>query len=105
MAINEDQKNNSITEFEKFMSIFIYSDIRARNYTDFIKQFLKEAKSTYILDTSFIKLLSYYHLRSNDPESDQMYLRLLGDLKERLNEVSKKSKSQYMQKLKMEKFK
>ena len=103
--INEDQKNNSITEFEKFMSIFIYSDIRARNYTDFIKQFLKEAKSTYILDTSFIKLLSYYHLRSNDPESDKMYLRLLGDLKERLNEVSKKSKSQYMQKLKMEKLK
>lgn len=57
------------TDFEKFMLICLYSDLRLENYIGFMKQFLKNNKSKLIKETAMIKLLYYrlfYHHSEND---------------------------------------
>lgn len=97
--ITEDSQTINISEFEKFLSVYIYSDIRGRNHDSFILNLFKEVKHKYILDASFIKNMTYYHLRSKTTESDNRYTKLLADIKVKLNEVHKSKKGQYIQQL------
>lgn len=97
--MKKDNENNDISEFEKFLSVFIYSDIKASNYRMIIKNFYKNSKSKYILDSIFFKLLSYYFLRSKDKETDKFYLNVLADIKVKLKQIDKARKSQFINKL------
>jgi len=97
--IKKDNENNDISEFEKFLSVFIYSDIKAPNYQKIVKNFYKNSKSKYILDSIFFKLLSYYFLRSKDKETDKFYLDILADVKVKLKQIDKAKKSQFINKL------
>lgn len=97
--IVEDNETINISEFEKFLSVYIYSDIRGRNYDTYILNLFKNTKHKYILDASFIKNMTYYHLRSKTNESDSKHTKLLADIKVKLNEVHKSKKGQYIQKL------
>jgi len=87
--IKKDNDNNDISEFEKFLSVFIYSDIKASNYRKIVKSFYKNSKSKYILDSIFFKLLSYYFLRSKGKETDKFYLNILADVKVKLKQINK----------------
>jgi len=98
-----DQTTLNISEFEKFLSVYIYADIRGKHYMDFIKSFFKSSKKKYILDSTFIKNMSYYYLRSKTKETDQDYKNLLADIKFKLGESSKKNKGSFIQKLGKEK--
>lgn len=101
--IVEDSTTINISEFEKFLSVYIYSDIRGRNHDTYILDLIREVKHKYILDASFIKNMTYYHLRSKTSESDDKYTKLLADIKVKLNEVHKSKKGQYIQQLKKDK--
>ncbi|WP_026935010.1 metallophosphoesterase [Christiangramia echinicola] len=100
-----DQTTEDISEFEKFLSIYIYADIRGKNYPDYIKSLFKSTKKKYILDSSFIKNMSYYYLRSKTTESDKDYAGLLADIKTKLGESSKRNKGEFIKHLKEEKNK
>jgi len=100
-----DQTTEEISEFEKFLSIYIYADIRGKNYPDYIKSLFKSTKKKYILDSSFIKNMSYYYLRSKTTESDKDYAGLLADIKTKLGESSKRNKGEFIKQLKEEKNK
>lgn len=76
-----DLKDNSISDYEKFLSVFIYADINGSNYRDHINKFLKSIKHNYLLDSVFFKLLSYYYLRPGSKDSDKYYLDSLTFLK------------------------
>ena len=97
--IKKDDENNNISEFEKFLSVFIYSDIKGPDYFKRVKNFCKNSKSKYILDSIFFKLLSYYSLRSKDKETDKFYLNILSDIKIKLGQIDKAGKSQFINKL------
>lgn len=79
--INQDQltTTSNISEFEKFLSIFLYSDVKGPGYWDVIQNFIKQYKRSYIADTIYLKLLSYYH-SSTDKNQDNKLLSLLSDL-------------------------
>ncbi len=77
--IELDDKNN-VSEFEKFLSVFLYADIRAKSYDQVISNFLKKAKKSFILDMSYFKLVTYYYYRSKDDAMDLFYLNLIADL-------------------------
>ncbi|WP_159039995.1 metallophosphoesterase [Christiangramia fulva] len=103
--IQADRNTKEISEFEKFLSVYIYSDIRAKNSPDYIKEFFKTTKRKYILDASFIKNMSYYYLRSKSIESDKEYTKLLAEIKTKLGETSQRNKGELIQKFKEEKNK
>ena len=75
-------------ELERFFSVFIYSDLRGRNYQDEIKKYVKTIGPRYIKDISFVKVLSYYYFRSKDPQTDKVLLKILADLKKRTRQLS-----------------
>ena len=89
-----NDKTADISEFEKFLSVFLYSDIRGREYDKIILEFIKNVKKHFIEDMSFFKLVTYYFYRSKDDEMDLFYLNLIADLFVKSKGYSKKRKSE-----------
>ncbi len=94
--INNDSKSLNVSDYEKFLSVFIYSDIKGNDYPEKIQQFVKFAKYNYIKDLTFFKVMLYYHLRSKDETLDQFYLKLLADIRADLGFINKNAKTQFM---------
>lgn len=79
--IEEDMLDNdvNISEFEKFLSVFLYADVKGPGYWELIQGFIKKHKRSYITDTIYLKIISYYH-SSTEKNQDNKLLGLLGDL-------------------------
>lgn len=98
--IQADIQTINISEFEKYISIFLIGDIKGRNYPETIKSFVKKSQYNYIKDISFLKILSYYHLRKNSPETDELYLNLLSEIKSKLGDIPNAKKGEFIKKIK-----
>lgn len=98
--IQEDIQTINISEFEKYISVFLIGDIKGRDYPEVIKHFVKNSHYNYIKDISFLKILSYYHLRKNSPETDELYLNLLSEIKSKLGDIPNSRKGEFMRKIK-----
>ena len=90
--IDNHALNLNLSEFEKFIDIFTYADVRGKDSFEMIKDFLKNNKYRYVKDFGVIKLIIYYYLRSKSKESDNRYLNLISDLKKQLNQIDNKNK-------------
>ena len=101
--ILEDQDSINISEFEKFLSVYIYADIRGKNYVEFIDNNYRSSNRRYILDNIFFKNMSYYYLRSKTSESDLRYAKLLANIKVKQKDIKNSGKGKYIQKLKDDK--
>ncbi|MCQ6959905.1 metallophosphoesterase [Mucilaginibacter aquariorum] len=101
--IQEDKSNETISEFEKFLSVFLYADVRGQNYFDVLDEYIKSTNKKYILDMSFIKIMNYYNIRSKDPDSDLKYLNMIGDILIKAKGYSKEDKGKLMEKYKTKK--
>ena len=73
-------KNNDISDFERFITVFINSDIKGKRHFKYIEQFIKKVKNPLIRDMCLLKLVSYYFLRSKSRESDIKYQNLIANL-------------------------
>ena len=80
----------NLSEYEKFMDIFTYADVKGKDSFDIVRSFLKNNKFKYIKDLGVIKLILYYYMRSKSKESDAKYLNLISDLKLQLKQVKDK---------------
>jgi hypothetical protein len=98
--INEDVKNKNISDFEKFISIFLYADIKGKDYEKYVKKFIKDIKCSYIYDMILFKILAYYFLRSKTKGSDVIYLDLIADLVVRSKKLKKDKKGAIITKYK-----
>ncbi len=98
--MEKDKLTLNISEFEKYLSVFIYGDVRGANYPEIIKDFVKSTKFNYLKDMSFLKIMSFYHLRKNGKELDDFYLKLMSEIKEGLGHINKTKKSQFMKQIK-----
>jgi len=94
--IEKDKLTLNISEFEKYLSVFIYSDIKGADYPDIVEEFINNTKFNYLKDLSFLKIISYYHLRNNSKELNDRYLRLLYEIKKHMGQVSKQLKHQFI---------
>lgn len=101
--IERDKTTLNVSEYEKFISVFLYGDIKGVDYPQIINNYVGMAKSNYIKDLSFMKVISYYHLRKNTKELDQFYLKLLANIKEDLGQVDKIQKYKFIKKLEEDK--
>lgn len=78
--IELDNQDSNVSDFEKFISVFIYSDIKGKNQDKYINKFINIVKNPHLLDMTLFKLLSYYYLRSKSKESDNKYENMLSEL-------------------------
>lgn len=90
--INRDKKNKDISDFEKFLSVFIFSDMNGENFKKYIDNFYKNTDKKYLLDSAFLKVLTYYYLRSKSDDLDEYYLNLLANIQEKLGRTNAKRK-------------
>ena len=101
-----DNAKEKISEFEKFLSVYLYCDIKGDGYKQIMNEFIKDINKTYIADSCFFKLLSYYY-SSTSASDDNSILNLLADLYIKVNtgkNPNKKiNKSALIDKLKREK--
>lgn len=104
-------KKESVSDFEKALSVFIYADIRGSDYKSIVSDFIKNVRTKYIEDLIFFKLVTYYFYRAKDDETENFYLNLIADLmikskgynKRRKNEIIESYKKKKIERLRMEK--
>lgn len=97
--IIKDKSTLNISEFERFLSVYIYGDIKGSDYPEIVENFVKNAKYNYLKDLSYLKIISYYHLRNNGKELDQIYLKLMAKIKEEMGQLDKNNKSKFLKDL------
>lgn len=84
--IDDDYVNtSSISEFERFLSVFLYADVRGTDFKDVTSTFIKSFKKKYIADACYLKFLFYYY-KSTEDNFDKFLMRNLVDLYVKVNE-------------------
>jgi predicted MPP superfamily phosphohydrolase len=71
---------DDVSDLEKFLLVFLYSDLRGKEYHKYVKNLLKNIKHNYTRDMILFKILSYYFLRTNSLIQNNQYENLLGDI-------------------------
>jgi len=102
----------NITDLEKYLSVFIYTDLKGSDYIKYISKLIKESKRKYIYDMILFKIIYYYFIRSKEKEDDTIYLNLISDLlikakgykKDKKDELMKQYKNNKIKKLKDEDY-
>ena len=77
--IDADKQDVSISELEKYMSIFLYSDIQPNKARDDIKGFLHTSNRAYIHDACYMNLLDSYY-RSTSDDYDDFLIKMIAEL-------------------------
>lgn len=80
--INNDilDTSGAISDFEKALSVFLYADIRGKDYNTIISKFIGDVKTKFTEDMIFFKLVTYFFHRSKDEKTDNLYLNIIADL-------------------------
>lgn len=90
--IDDDYINiNNISEFERFLSVFLYADVRGTDFKNVTSNFIKSFKKKYIADACYFKLLLYYY-KSTEESFDKFLLRNLVELYAAVNDGKSKQK-------------
>ena len=77
--IVEDLQNETTSELEKYMSIFLYADIQPLKAKEEIKNFLHTSTRAYIHDACYMNLLEFYY-KSNSNDLDEFLINMIADL-------------------------
>jgi predicted MPP superfamily phosphohydrolase len=88
--IEKDTCDNSISGFENFITIFLYADIKGKDYKKYIRKFINGISRNFVYDITLLKIISYYYLRSKTDKEDIEFENLLGDLHIRCISKSKR---------------
>jgi predicted phosphodiesterase/energy-coupling factor transporter ATP-binding protein EcfA2 len=100
----EEHLKESKDDFEKFMLVSLYGDLKLEGYIKKFEEFLKTTDSKLIRELSICKLLYYNSFYKNtDRELFQLW-NLLGDLITQRNNQGKMFKSRYIEKLKQQSY-
>lgn len=75
----EQDAKESKPEFQRFMSIFLYGDLKGVKYIDYIKNFINNSKRAFIKDSCYLKLQQYYY-DSTDERLDRELVDMMADL-------------------------
>lgn len=76
----------TVSEFEDFLSVFLYYDINARGKSKVLRDFIKRFKEQYMADACYIQLMKYY-MSSTSLTDDELYVDLLADLIIKMNPI------------------
>lgn len=77
--IFQDQNDKNISEMERFLSVFLYIDLKGCNSDKVLLDFITNFNRAYIADACYFKLSGYYY-SSKDSKLDQLYMNALSEL-------------------------
>ena len=95
--IDKILNDKTISQIEKFTTVFLYADGNGKNYIEEIKHMIGKLKGRYIYDMYLFKLVSFYYLRSKTKSTDIEYENMIADLIVMANNYSPHNKSSIMQ--------
>jgi predicted MPP superfamily phosphohydrolase len=72
--------NNEVSDFEKFLCVFIYADLKGKNKMKYINELIKNVDRHYIKDMIFMKLVEYYYRKDTSRIEEEHYKNILGNL-------------------------
>ncbi len=78
--IVESEDFQSKSDLEKFIYIFLYTDLNGKKKFNYIDSFLKNYRTHYIKDMMFLKNLEYYYRQDTPDEEELKFKNILGDL-------------------------
>ena len=84
--VNNNNANNLnlLSEFERYLSVFLYCDVKGPKYKEVLKNFLASFSRMYIADACLFKLLEYYQV-SKDKSYDEFLLDKIAALYLKIN--------------------
>lgn len=91
--IESDLIDETISDYEKFISVFLYADLKGHEYIKYVKRFVKSIRRSYMLDMSLFKVVSYYIFRSKSSELDNTLENLIADIVMKSKNLPKYKKS------------
>jgi len=103
--IQADEKAIKISDFERFITTFIYADIRGTDYLKLVRGFIKRVRHPHLVDMTLFKLISYYFFRSKTKESDYRYENMIGDLIVNAKKLKSSKKTKIIRDLRLKKMK
>lgn len=84
--IEDTSGDVKVSEFEDFLSVFLYYDINAHGKSKVLRDFIKRFKEQYMADACYIQLMKYY-MNSTSATDDALYVDLLADLIIKMNPI------------------
>lgn len=96
----EKIESDTSYDFEKFFSVFLFTDLRLPGIKNVIKQYLSEPKRKALLKIIFVKILYYYHFRYFSSSLDPFMENILFDINAKLNNTNKFNKTQWINEIK-----
>lgn len=95
--IDKELRDVKVSDFEKYLSVFMYADLKGENYHKYIEQFLTNTRRSYMHDMILLKLLNYYYLRSGTKQADLLYENLIADVIVSSKGATKNAKGKIME--------
>lgn len=74
-----DLNDVTVSELEKYMSVFLYADIQPLKAKEEIKTFLHSSTRAYIHDACYMNLLDFYYKSTSD-DFDEFLINMIADL-------------------------
>ena len=93
-------QKESLDNFKKFFSTFLYADLRLPGLKNILHQYAKDAQDKSLLKIIFFKLLYYYQFRYFSSSLDVFLENTLADVNIKLQSKNKFSKGQWIDNLK-----
>ena len=87
--ISEIESIQDINSFNKFLLVFLYSDLRLDGFVLILEEYVKSVDSKDLLKIIFFKLMYYYRFRYFSPKVSIVIKNLLSEILLKLNKKSK----------------
>lgn len=78
--IEKEIRDERVSDLQKFLSVFLYADLKGKDYHKYIKLFMSTVKRSYMYDMVLLKILNYYYMRSSTKQTDSVYENLIADV-------------------------
>lgn len=72
--------DTQVSDLEHFFSVFLLAENKGEGYLDLIERFIDEVQTRYMEDIVFLKLLTYFYIRSKNEEMDDRLLNLMAEV-------------------------
>ena len=95
--IDRTLADNEVTELERFFAVFLYSDSRGPDYPRYMKRFIQEVNKPYMETNVFLKVISYYYVRSRNKQMDDKLLDLMAELIVKAKKLPAREKGRIME--------
>lgn len=97
-------KDKNSSEFARFFSVFMFSDLHLPGLQRVLKEYVAEANNKSLLTIIFFKLLYYYRFRYFSSSLDPFFENILADINIKLHGGNKLRKDRIISELKKQKM-